>query len=110
MPKHKRYHHHKSHAHHEHREHEKRSRGTEEYREKEMYAGSAMRERMEYDSSMMIQENHSAMANLPQEVMMKYYPSTAYQNENVPDTIRSIDVQIRDDMKHHKKGNYPEKY
>lgn len=86
------------------------SRGVERYFEKEMYAGPAMRERMEYDSSMMIKEDHAAMANLPQNVVLRYYPETAYQNDMVPDTIVGVDVQMRDDMKHQKKGKFPEKY
>lgn len=80
------------------------------YQNKELYAGPEMRMRMEYDSSRMIQEDHAAMANMPQNVIMKYYPSTAYDNDMVPDTIVGIDVQVRDDMKHQKKGGYPEKY
>ena len=78
--------------------------------DREMYAGPEMRLRMEYDSSMMVQEDRSAMANLPQNVMLKYYPENPYQNDKIPDTIRGIDVQIRDDLKHQKKGNFPEKY
>lgn len=83
---------------------------AKKYFDKELYAGPEMRQRMEYDSSMMIQEDRSAMANLPQGVSMKYYPKTAYDNDTIPDTIVGIDVQIRDDMKHQKKGNFPEKY
>lgn len=81
-----------------------------QYKKKEMYAGPAMRERMEYDASMMIQEDHRSMANMPEQVVMRYYPGGSYENHDLPDTIRGIDVQVRDDMKHQKKGNYPEKY
>lgn len=80
------------------------------YKNKEMYAGADMKNRMEYDSSMMVNEDRSAMANLPQSVIMKYYPATPYENDTIPDTIKGIDVQVRDDMKHQKKGGYPEKY
>jgi len=82
----------------------------QKYSERELYAGPAMRDRMEYDSSMMIKEDHASMANLPQGVVLRYYPETPYQNDRVPDTLVGIDVQVRDDMKHQKKGNFPEKY
>jgi hypothetical protein len=92
------------------RYYENEPRGVARYYEKEMYAGPAMRERMEYDSSMMIREDRSAMANLPQNVVLRYYPDTPYQNDRVPDTIVGIDVQVRDDMLYQKRGNFPEKY
>lgn len=86
------------------------SRGMKKYMEKEMYAGKEMRDRMEYDDSMMIREDKNAIANLPQNVMFKEYPKTPYHNDMVPDTIKGIDNQIREDMKHQKSGKYPEKY
>lgn len=85
-------------------------RSARKFMERELYAGPEMRNRMEYDSSMMIQEDHRAMANLPEQVVLRYYPETPYQNDRVPDTIVGVDVQMRDDIKHQKKGNFPEKY
>jgi hypothetical protein len=50
------------------------------------------------DSDGMIKENHSAIANLPQEVMIKPYPMTGpYMGETYDDTIRGIDMQMDGD-------------
>jgi hypothetical protein len=80
------------------------------YQRAELYAGKEMRDRMEYDASMMVREDKSATANLPQNVIMKEYPKVAYANNDVPDTLGGIDNQMRDDSKHQKSGKYPEKY
>jgi hypothetical protein len=58
-------------------------------------SGLAARNRMESEHGGMIRENHSAIANLPQEVMIKPYPETGpYMPENLDDTIRGADHQI----------------
>ena len=88
----------------------KRKSSVAGYRELEMYAGPALRDRQEYDASMMIREDHGAIANLPQGVLIREYPKTAYNNSDVPDTMVGIDYQIREDSKHEKKGKFPEKY
>jgi len=50
-------------------------------------------------------------ANMPQEVIMKYYPkSDAYLNEDINDGIRGIDVQKMADVKDMKKDLSPTKY
>lgn len=80
------------------------------YHREELFAGKAMADRMSYEAGMMIQEDHSAMANLPQDVVMRNYPKNPYAMSQVPDTIAGVDNQIREDSKHQKAGKYPEKY
>ena len=65
-----------------------------------------------YDGGM-ISEDRSAVANLPQGVVMKNYPKNAYMTySELNDTIRVIDNQTRDDAtgKGIKKGSLPEKW
>jgi hypothetical protein len=46
----------------------------------------------------MIREDHSKIANLPQEVMIKPYPqSYDYMPEDIDDGIRGVDRQISTD-------------
>lgn len=71
------------------------------------YDGIESRSRMEKQDGGMISEDHSAVANLPQNVMMKPWPKAHdYLPENLDDTIRGIDRQIGEDhsknMKHFK--------
>ena len=65
------------------------------------------------NESNMIREDHSAFANLPQQVVMKYWPKNVYtMNESLDDTLRGVDQQISGD-KHggkRKKGSNPTKY
>ena len=89
----------------------KKDRKNESKGMKEYYAGKEMRDRMDYDSGMMIREDKGAIANLPQNVMIKAYPSVGgYNNYNVADTIMGIDTQMRDDSRKEKTERYPEKY
>lgn len=61
----------------------------------EFYAGMDARRRQELEDSGMISENASAIANLPQEVMIKSYPkSNNYLPEGIDDTIRGVDMQM----------------
>lgn len=77
----------------------------------EFYAGMDSRRREEFMDSEMIHEDRNAIANLPQEVIMKQYPRAHYEeNYDLDDTMRGVDVQMRDDSKRKKKGPYPEKY
>lgn len=59
----------------------------------------------------MIKEDHNAIANLPQEVVMKPYPyAYSYEPEEYDDTIRGVDRQLSmDDSKRNKHWN-PHKY
>ncbi len=82
-----------------------------DYKGREMYAGKDMRYKMEYDNSMMIHEDRSKIANLPQEHFITAYPmSPAYNYSYVSDTIVGIDHQQDEDSRKGKKETYPEKY
>jgi hypothetical protein len=64
----------------------------------EEYANLDMRRRREMEDSGYITEDHSAIANLPQNVMMKPYP---YAGASMPapldDTISGVDRQMHKD-------------
>ena len=61
----------------------------------EHYAGMEPRRRQEMEDAGMIHEDHRAIANLPQEVMIKpYADSERYLPEVLDDTIHGIDKQI----------------
>lgn len=65
------------------------------------------------EDSGMIREDRSAVANLPQNVMMKEWPKVDYTGfEGLDDTIRGVDQQMRDDARGGKKkrGRNPEKW
>lgn len=67
------------------------------------YEGMDSRRKQEMEDAGMIREDHSAIANLPQEVMMKPYPKDSnYMPEDLDDTLRGIDKQMNADspMKH----------
>jgi len=71
------------------------------------------RRRMEREGSDMIKEDMNAIANLPQNVMMKKYPEQPYSYYDLNDDAKGIEVQMRDDVKkeQRKRGQkYPEKY
>lgn len=79
----------------------------------EYYAGMDPRRRQEMRDAGMIHEDHRAIANLPQQVIMHEWPKNpAYQDYNLDDTIKGIDVQEHDDATHKiiKRGPYPTKY
>ena len=65
------------------------------------YAGESSRNRMEHQDGSMISEDHSKMANLPQEVIMKpWQDHEAFLPEVLDDTITGITKQINlDDSK-----------
>ena len=67
----------------------------------EFYAGELARRTQEMQDAGMIQEDRSAIANLPQGVIIKEYPKNGnYMPEGLDDTIRGIDAQINmDDSK-----------
>ena len=65
------------------------------------------------NSSGMIREDRSAFANLPQQLVVKYWPKNIYtMNESLDDTLRGVDQQIDSDKRggKRKKGSNPSKY
>lgn len=76
----------------------------------EFYAGEKARRRQENEDGGMIREDHSAIANLPQHVMMKEYPKVGgYMPEGLDDTIRGVDGQIERDTRMRMKNFAPKK-
>lgn len=76
-----------------------------------MYEGMEGRRTQEMQDGGMIREDRSAIANLPQEVMIKAYPKTGpYMPEDIDDTIRGIDSQIDRDDKGRKRTMSPHKF
>lgn len=70
-----------------------------------------MDKRLHDNDSGMIKEDHSCIANLPQEVMMKEYPKFMYGlDPYLNDTQSGIDSQIYDDMKQMKRHKSKTKY
>ncbi len=69
---------------------------------------TSMRSGLEEES--MIHEDHRAIANLPQEVMIKPYPRTGpYLPEDLDDTIRGVDAQMDYDDSQRRAHFYPKK-
>ena len=76
----------------------------------EFYAGMDARRRQELEDSGMIREDHRAIANLPQEVMIKPYPMTGpSMPEGIDDTIRGVDMQMDFDDSQRRSHWYPKK-
>ena len=98
------------HSSHKREHHESRSGMIGNFRHHDLYAGMESRRRMEREDGGMIHEDHRAIANLPQEVMMKPYPMTGpYLPEGLDDTIHGIDRQMDYDDSQTKKQFYPKK-
>lgn len=76
----------------------------------EHYAGAEPRRRQEMQDAGMIHEDHGAVANLPQNVVMNYYPKdTGYLPENLDDTLRGVDRQMNYDNSKKLDHFYPKK-
>lgn len=61
----------------------------------EYYAGEESRRKQEHEDGGMIREDHSAIANLPQGMMIKPYPKVGgYMPEDLDDTLRGVDRQM----------------
>lgn len=76
----------------------------------EMYAGMGSRRTQEMQDAGMIRENPMAIANLPQEVMIKAYPKNGpMMPEGLDDTIHGVDRQIDYDDSQRKAHFYPKK-
>lgn len=69
------------------------------------YEGHEGRRRQEMMDGMMIKEDHSAIANMPQNVMIKDWPREGgYMPENLDDTLRGVDRQM--DLDNSKKHSH----
>jgi|SRR5690606_12602991 len=82
-----------------------------EARSREAYADYDSRRRLEHEDYYMIHEDKSAMANLPQEAMIKQFPRTRFNlDPYLDDTQVGIDRQIDGDLgkmrKHLSKSKY----
>ena len=76
-----------------------------------MYEGHEGRRKQEMEDGGMIREDRSAIANLPQEVMMKAYPKTGpYMPEDLNDTISGVDSQMDGDDSQRRLSFNPHKY
>ncbi len=74
------------------------------------YAGIDARRTQEMQDGGMIRENPAAIANLPQEVMIKPYPMTGpYLPEVLEDTIKGVDAQMDQDDSQRRKHFFPKK-
>lgn len=92
----------------------KKAMGKDKYyrdMEREFYVAGDDRKRADLEDSGMIREDRSAVANLPQGVIMRPYPKGSYGYEKgLNDTLSGIDMQMSDDSKEMKMDAYPEKY
>jgi hypothetical protein len=76
----------------------------------ELYAGMEPRRRQELEDAGMIHEDHMAIANLPQQAMIKPYPRTGpYNPEVLDDTIAGVDGQMDYDDNQRARHFYPKK-
>lgn len=76
----------------------------------EYYSGASARRAMERKDEGMIHENHMAIANLPQEVMIKPWPmAPGYLPEVLDDGISGIDRQMALDNSEKMGGFFPKK-
>lgn len=72
--------------------------------------GMEARRKQEMEDAGMIREDHNAVANLPQGVIMRPYPKTGpYLPEGIDDTISGIDRQMDFDDSQRSKHFYPKK-
>lgn len=75
------------------------------------YAGAEPRRRQELEDAGMIHEDHSAIANMPQGVIMKSYPMDRYYlPEGLDDTLRGVDRQMDYDGEKRVEHERPHKY
>ena len=79
-------------------------------RDAELYSGMDSRKRLELEDSAMIHEDHRAIANLPQEVMIKPYPMVGpYLPEVLNDDVSGVDAQMDYDDGQRRAHFYPKK-
>jgi hypothetical protein len=76
----------------------------------ELYEGMPTEMRRGLETPEMIYEDHRAIANLPQEVMIKAYPKTGpYLPEGLDDTINGVDRQMDYDDSQRRSHFFPKK-
>ncbi len=74
------------------------------------YEGHSARRHQEMQDAGMIHENHAAIANMPQEVMIKPWPSAgSYLPEHLDDTISGVNRQMGMDDSKRSAHNVPKK-
>jgi hypothetical protein len=74
------------------------------------YEGMSGRRTQEMQDAGMIRENPHAIANMPQEVMIKPWPSSgSYMPEHLDDTISGINKQMGMDDSKRSMHNVPKK-
>lgn len=74
------------------------------------YAGPEPRRMLEMKDAGMLYEDHSAIANLPQDVKIKPYPKTGpYMPEVLNDDLSGIDAQMNYDDSQRRAHWYPKK-
>lgn len=74
------------------------------------YEGPEPRRRLEMQDAGMLYEDHNAIANLPQNVMIKAYPKTGpYLPEVLNDDLSGIDAQMDYDDSQRRSHFYPKK-
>lgn len=85
--------------------------GSEERKEMSgYYEGHVDRRHQEMQDAGMIREDKSAIANLPQEVMIKPYPRNgSYMPEQLDDSDRGVRKQMNLDDSQRDKHNVPKK-
>lgn len=94
---------------------ERRGKERAAYRKEKMegneyYAGAEPRRTQEMQDAGMIHENPNAIANMPQEVMIKPYPKTGpYNPEVLDDTLAGVDRQMDYDDGKRAMNFYPKK-
>lgn len=77
---------------------------------RDFYAGMDARRRMEMEDAGMIHEDQRAIANLPQEVMIKPYEHVGpYMPQGLNDDIRGVDAQMGYDDDQRREHFYPKK-
>lgn len=76
----------------------------------DLYSGASARYALERKDAGMIHEDHSAIANLPQDWMIKDWPmKPGYLNDGLDDGISGVDEQLRAEESGLRKGFKPRK-
>ena len=94
------------------KDHKHEGMGMHRFMVEEKYAGMESRRHQEMHDAGFISEDHSAIANLPQNVVMRPYGGDYGANmpEGLDDTIRGIDNQMGADDRKRQDHFKPHKY